>query len=435
MFAQALSHRLDRRGIHYGWLVAALTFLVMLTTSAALGLPGAFLKPLTKEMGWNTDQISSILAFRFVLFGLMAPFSAILMERFGVRNVVCTALALIAGGMALATVSTELWQLFLAWGLMLGVGSGLTALVLAALVANRWFSARRGLVVGLLTASSATGQLAFLPFAAWLIEHMGWRVAVLPVLAACAVLAVLVLAFMRNRPSDVGLAAFGEVPVNVAPAPAAPPAPLTLRGPFIVLREAMRIRTFWVLAGTFFICGLSTNGLIQTHFISLCGDFGMGPVPAASALAMMGAFDFVGTILSGWLSDRYDSRKLLCWYYALRGLSLFWLPHSTFTLYGLSVFAMFYGLDWIATVPPTVKLAGTAFGRERAPMVFGWIFAAHQVGAATAAFGAGLSRTLLLTYTPALYAAGTACLVAALLALMVRRTAQQGGPATQPAKA
>ncbi|AGW93627.1 MFS transporter [Cupriavidus sp. DF5525] len=434
MFAQALSSRLDRRGIHYAWLVAALTFLVMLTTSAALGLPGAFLTPLTREMGWNTDQISSILAFRFALFGLMAPFSAILMERFGVRNVVCAALALIAGGMALATVSTELWQLFIAWGLMLGVGSGMTALVLAAVVANRWFSARRGLVIGILTASAATGQLAFLPVAAWLIEHMGWRVAVIPVLVACAALALLVLGLMRNRPADVGLAAFGEVPA-AAPVPStpAPVPPFTLRGPFTVLRDAARTQTFWILAGTFFICGLSTNGLIQTHFIALCGDFGMGPVPAASALAMMGAFDFIGTILSGWLSDRYDSRKLLFWYYGLRGLSLFWLPHSTFTLYGLSVFAMFYGLDWIATVPPTVKLAATAFGRERAPMVFGWIFAAHQIGAAVAAFGAGMSRTLLLTYTPALYAAGAACMVAALLALMVSRS--RAAAATEPARA
>ncbi|PZX26038.1 transporter, Major facilitator superfamily MFS_1 [Cupriavidus phytorum] len=434
MFAHALSRRLDRRGIHYAWLIAALTFLVMLTTSAALGLPGAFLQPLSREMGWNTDQISSILAFRFALFGLMAPFSALLMDRFGVRNVVCAALALIAGGMALATVSTELWQLFVAWGLMLGVGSGLTALVLAAIVANRWFSARRGLVMGILTASAATGQLAFLPVAAWLIEHMGWRVAVLPVLVACAALALLVFGLMRSRPADVGLAAFGEVPASAPVPPAPQPAtPFALSGPFRVLRDASRTQAFWVLAGTFFICGLSTNGLIQTHFIALCGDFGMGPVPAASALAMMGAFDFVGTILSGWLSDRYDSRKLLFWYYALRGLSLFWLPHSTFTLYGLSIFAMFYGLDWIATVPPTVKLAATAFGRERAPMVFGWIFAAHQIGAAVAAFGAGLSRTLLLTYTPALYAAGAACLVAALMALMVSR--QRAVTATEAARA
>jgi sugar phosphate permease len=436
MFAQLLSSRLDRRDIHYAWLVATLSFLVMLTTSAALGLPGAFLNPLSREHGWNTDQISSILAVRFALFGLMAPFSAMLIERFGVRNVVTAALALIAAGMGLATVVTELWQLFIAWGLMLGVGSGLTALVLAAVVANRWFSARRGLVIGILTASAATGQLAFLPFAAWLIENMGWRVAVLPVLIACALLAVLVWCFMRDRPSDVGLAPYGEEPRHVAPQPARAPAPFTLRGPFVALREAARNRVFWVLAGTFFICGLSTNGLIQTHFIPLCGDFGMGAVPAASVLAMMGAFDFVGTILSGWLSDRYDNRKLLFWYYALRGLSLFWLPHSTFTLYGLSIFAMFYGLDWIATVPPTVKLAASTFGKERAAMVFGWIFAAHQLGAAVAAFGAGLTRTLLLTYTPALYVAGAACLVAALLALAARPSNKVPAVApVQPAQA
>jgi len=432
MFAQTLSSQLDRRGIHYAWIVAAITFSVMLTTAAALGLPGAFLKPLTSEMGWSTDQVSSILAFRFALFGLMAPFSALLMERFGIRNVVCVALALIAGSMAMATMATQLWQLFVAWGLMLGIGSGMTAMVLAALVASRWFTARRGLVIGMLTASSATGQLAFLPVAAWLIEHMGWRFAVLPVLASCAVLAVLVFALMRNRPADVGLTPFGELP-GTAPAAAAPATPLTLRGPFMVLRDAARTQTFWILAGTFFICGLSTNGLIQTHFISLCADFGMSAVPAASALAMMGAFDFVGTILSGWLSDRYDNRKLLFWYYVLRGLSLFWLPHSEFTLYGLSVFAMFYGLDWVATVPPTIKLAGSVFGRERAAMVFGWVFAAHQIGAATAAFGAGLSRTAWLTYAPALYVAGGACLVAGLLALMVRRPAPQTGNAAPQA--
>jgi len=435
MFAQALSSRLAWRGIHYAWIVAAVTFCVMLTTAAALGLPGAFLKPLTSEMGWSTDQVSSILAFRFALFGLMAPFSALLMDRFGIRNVVCVALALIAGSMAVATVATQLWQLFIAWGLMLGIGSGMTAMVLAALVANRWFTARRGLVIGLLTASSATGQLAFLPVAAWLIEHMGWRFAVLPVLASCGTLAVLVFSLMRNRPADVGLAPFGELP-GAAPAPAAAATPLTLRGPFVVLREAARTQTFWILAGTFFICGLSTNGLIQTHFIALCADFGMSAVPAASALAMMGAFDFVGTILSGWLSDRYDNRKLLFWYYAMRGLSLFWLPHSEFTLYGLSVFAMFYGLDWVATVPPTIKLASSTFGRERAAMVFGWVFAAHQIGAATAAFGAGLSRTAWLTYAPALYVAGGSCIVAGLLALMARRPAPQaGGAAPQAAGA
>ena len=206
-----------------------------------------------------------------------------------------------------------------------------------------------------------------------------------------------------------------------APADAGRPPADNFWAPFTVLREAARNRTFWILAGTFFICGLSTNGLVQTHFISLCGDNGLTAVPAASVLSMMGAFDLVGTTLSGYLSDRYDNRKLLFWYYGLRGLSLFWLPYSTFTLYGLSMFALFYGLDWIATVPPTVKLAAQAFGKERAGLVFGWVFAAHQLGAAVAAYGAGLTRTLLLTYNPALFAAGAACLVAAVGARDSRR--------------
>ncbi|HEV7856518.1 MAG TPA: MFS transporter [Herminiimonas sp.] len=423
MFAQVLSTWLHRKGLHFSWIVVAITFLTMLTSAAALGLPGVLLQPLSKEFGWNTDQISSALAIRFILFGLIGPFAAIFMERFGLRNVICLALTLVAACMALSTQMTQLWHLFLLWGLVLGVGTGMTALVLGAVVANRWFETRRGLVIGILTASSATGQLIFLPIAAWLIEHHGWRMAVIPVFISCALVAVLVFLFIRNRPHELGLIAYGADPNTVLPVvPSA--THMTMWEPLRVLASVSRNRTFWVLAGTFFICGLSTSGLIQTHFISLCGDNGLAAVPAAGVLAMMGAFDFVGTILSGWLSDRYDNRKLLFWYYGLRGLSLFWLPHSAFTLYGLSLFALFYGLDWIATVPPTVKLAGAAFGRERAGMIFGWIFAAHQLGSAVAAYGAGLTRTLLLTYTPALYAAGGACLFAALIIFMIRRQAQ-----------
>jgi sugar phosphate permease len=421
MFAQSLSNWLQRRGLHFSWVIVALTFLTALSSSAALGLPGALLQPLSKEFGWDVEQISSALAVRFALFGLMGPFAAILMERFGLRNVVVTALTLVAAGMALATQMTQFWHLVLFWGVMLGVGSGMTALVLSAVVSNRWFDSHRGLVVGILTASSATGQLIFLPVAAWMIERFGWRLAVMPVLIACAVMAVAVYLLMRNRPGDVGLAPYGAAPGT--PVAAAPAMRVTFATPFKILAEAARSRVFWILAATFFICGLSTNGLIQTHFISLCGDAGLGPVPAASVLAMMGAFDLVGTIASGWLSDRYDNRKLLFMYYGLRGLSLLWLPYSEFTLYGLSMFAMFYGLDWIATVPPTVRLAGATFGKEKAGMVFGWIFAAHQLGAAVAAYGAGRIRTLLLTYDPALFAAGAACLVAAAMILLVRKPA------------
>jgi sugar phosphate permease len=422
MLAQTFSTALGRRGIHYGWVVAGVTFFAMLTTSAALGLPGAMLRPISAEFGWTTDELSSVFAVRFALFGLMGPFSALFITRFGLRRIMVVAAGLIGLAMALATGITQLWQLFVLWGLVLGFGTGLTALVLGAMVANRWFSAHRGLVVGLFAASTATGQLIFLPVAAWIIEHHGWRYAVLPVLCACLVAAALSTLFMRDRPRDLGLRAYGEPEGTPQDLPAAP-APLDFSGPFKVLAGVARNRVFWVLAASFFICGLSTNGLVQTHFISLCGDYGLAAVPAASVLAMMGAFDLVGTTLSGYLSDRFDNRKLLFWYYGLRGLSLAWLPFSTFTLYGLSLFAMFYGLDWIATVPPTVKLAGQAFGKENAGQVFGWIFAAHQLGAAVAAYGAGLTRTLLLTYTPALFTAAAACLLAAVLVMSLRRPA------------
>jgi predicted MFS family arabinose efflux permease len=420
MFALSLSNWLGRRGLHYSWVIVAVTFLTGLTSSAALGLPGALLQPLATEFGWDVEQISSALAVRFVLFGLMGPFAAILMERFGLRHVVVTALTLVAAGMAMATQMTQFWHLVLFWGIMLGIGSGMTALVLSAIVSNRWFDSHRGLVVGMLTASSATGQLVFLPVGAWLIERFGWRMAVIPVFAACALAAVLVLLLMRNRPNELGLTPYGAAP-GTEVAPLAPPMHVTFATPFKVLASVAGNRVFWILFGTFFICGLSTNGLIQTHFISLCGDAGLAAVPAASVLAMMGAFDLVGTIGSGWLSDRYDNRKLLFIYYGLRGLSLFWLPYSEFTFYGLSLFAMFYGLDWIATVPPTVRLVASTFGKERAGMVFGWVFAGHQLGAAVAAWGAGRVRTMMLTYNPALFAAGAACLIAAGVILLIRR--------------
>lgn len=420
MLAQLTSNALGRRGIHYGWVVAGVTFLAMLTTSAALGLPGAMLQPLSREFGWTTDELASVFAVRFALFGLLGPFAALFIARFGLSRIMMVAASFIAVAMGLATLVTQLWQLALLWGLVLGCGTGLTALVLGAMVANRWFTRNRGLVVGLFAASTATGQLIFLPAAAWIIENLGWRYAVLPIVVACILVAALAWLFVRNQPSDLGLRPFGEPEDTPLEAPL-PPAPLNFLAPFTTLAEAARHRTFWVLAASFFICGLSTNGLVQTHFISLCSDNGLAAVPAASVLAMMGAFDLVGTTLSGYLSDRYDNRKLLFWYYALRGLSLFWLPFSTFTLYGLSLFAMFYGLDWIATVPPTVKLAAQAFGKEKAGLVFGWVFAAHQLGAAAAAYGAGLTRTLLLTYNPALFAAGAACLVAAVLVMRIRR--------------
>lgn len=416
MLATRLAARLERLGIHYAWAVAAITFVAMLVTSAALGMPGALLQPMVREFGWSTAELSGVFATRFALYGLLGPFAAVVLLRYGVSRVVAFATALIAAALVLGTRMHDITQAFALWGLALGVGSGLTAMVLGATVVNRWFVRRRGLVMGLLAASSATGQLMFLPLAAWLIEHHGWRVALLPVVAACAVVSVLALLFVADSPHALGLQPYGAAP---GAAPVAAPARADWGLPFRTLAEAVRVPTFWVLAGTFFICGLSTNGLVQTHFISLCGDHGLGEVPAASVLSMMGACDLVGTTLSGYLSDRFDNRKLLFCYYGLRGLSLLWLPYLQFTLSGLALFAVFYGLDWIATVPPTVKLAGARFGAERAGLVFGWVFAAHQLGAATAAYGAGLMRSLLDTYSPALVVAGVACLAAAAAVLLI----------------
>lgn len=433
MLAASLNEVLSKRRIHYAWVALALTFLAMLISAASLGIPGVLLTPLGAEYGWNTGQISSALALRFVLYGLTGPFSAILVVRYGIRNVVWVALALIAAGLACATLATQLWHLVLFWGLMLGFGSGMIALVLGTVVANRWFEQRRGLILGLLTASSATGQLVFLPGAAWLVEHYGWRYALIPLGVSCFAIATLFFLFMPEHPQSIGLRAWGADQST----PVAAPQPAYMGSfwqPLTTLRSVLGERAFWILAGTFFICGLSTNGLIQTHFVSLCGDNGVGPVPAAGVLAVIGACDFVGTIGSGWLSDRFDSRKLLFWYYGLRGLSLLWLPNSGYSLYGLTLFAVFYGLDWVATVPPTVRLSSAAFGKDRTPMIFGWIFAAHQVGAAAAAFGAGYIRTLLLTYSPALYVAGGTCLLAAAACMILKRERSESArPSQQPA--
>lgn len=420
MISTALALRFRARGWHYGWVVVAATFLTMLSVAGAVGAPGVFIRPLQEEYGWSAADISGALAIRFLLFGGMGPFAAAFMNRFGVRRMVLISLAIIVGGLLLSMGMAHLWQLVLLWGVVIGVGTGLTAMVLGATIATRWFVARRGLVMGMLAASTATGQLVFLPLLAGMTDAMGWRAAALLVCGALGIAAIAVLALMRDRPGDMGLAPYGGAEAD---APAAPPASLgaLLLNPLRVLRDVSGDGVFWILFFSFFICGASTNGLVQTHFIAMCGDYGLAAVGAASMLAMMGLFDFAGTLGSGWLSDRFDNRWLLFVYYGLRGLSLLYLPFSDFSLYSLSIFAAFYGLDWVATVPPTVKLTAQRFGAERTNIVFGWIFMGHQLGAASAAMGGGLSRTLWQSYMPAFIGAGLLCLGAALLVLMIGR--------------
>src|ERR1700743_3227064 len=374
MISTWLSAALARRNVPYGWGVVGGTFLTALVSAGAVGAPGVFIVPLQKEFGWSTAEISSALSIRFMLFGLMAPFAAALMNRYGLRNVTLSALMIVASALVLSLAMTQVWQLVLLWGVVVGIGTGMTALVLGATVAARWFTARRGLVVGILTASSATGQLVFLPLLASVTDHMGWRVGLGMMCGMLGVAAFAVLMVMRDRPGDVGLRPFGDLGTQPLPAPPSNKTPI-MAAALGTLRDASKSRAFWVLFATFFICGASTNGLVQVHLIPMCLDYGIPQVTAASLLAAMGIFDFFGPIASGWLSDRFDNRFLLFWYYGLRGLSLVSLPFTNFSFYGLSLFAMFYGLDWIATVPPTVRLTAQRFGSGRAQLVFGWGFA------------------------------------------------------------
>jgi MFS family permease len=420
MISNWLAAELSRRNIHYGWVMVGVTFFTALISAGTVGAPGVFIVPLQHEFGWSTAEISSALSIRFILFGLMAPFAAALLNRYGLRNMALLAQLIVVSALVGSLAMTKVWQLMLLWGVVIGIGTGMTALVLGATVATRWFVARRGLVVGILTASVATGQLVFLPLLAHLTDRFGWRIALGLICVMLVVSAFAVLLLMRDRPGDLGLRPFGDTGTEPLPVPPPNTAPI-MAAALGTLRDASKTRAFWILFATFFICGASTNGLVQVHLIPMCLDFGIPQVQAAGLLAAMGVFDFFGTIMSGWLSDRYDNRWLLFWYYGLRGLSLVFLPFTDFSFYGLSLFAMFYGLDWIATVPPTVRLTAQRFGAERANLVFGWVFAGHQLGAGTAAFGAGLSRTLLATYLPAFFVAGALCVIAAVIVLAISR--------------
>lgn len=405
-------------GVHYGWIVVLLTFVTLLVSAGIRSMPSILLLPFEKEFGWSRGGISSVISIGIFLYGLVGPFSAALLQRFGIRRMVVLSLILLAVSLSLTPLMTALWQYEILWGLVSGLATGMMANVLGVTVSNQWFVKRKGLVVGMLTASAATGQLLFLPLLAKITVEFGWRNAVYAAVAAIAVVLVAVAVWMRNHPYDVGAAPYGTDEI-------VKPAAFTgnlLLSPLLALRSALRSPTFWMLAGTFFFCGFSTNGLIGTHLISACGDHGIPEVMAAGLLALMGLFDLVGTTLSGWLSDRLDSRKLLFWYYGLRGLSLLFLPYALdMNPLMLFIFSIFYGLDWIATVPPTVKLTTQEFGKEKAGMMFGWIVVAHQLGASTAAYSAGVMRDLLGSYTAAFIAAGFVCLFAALMAIRISK--------------
>ncbi|WP_089010317.1 MFS transporter [Micromonospora viridifaciens] len=419
---------MTRHRLHPAWLVAAVAFVALVGAAGFRATPSVLLHPLHAEFGWPLATISAAVSVNLMLYGLTAPFAAALMDRFGIRRVVAGALLLVALGSGLTVGMTTSWQLILCWGVLVGLGTGSMALAFVATVTGRWFVHRRGLVTGVLTAGGAAGQLIFLPLLAVLVRDHGWRMAALVVAVAALAVVPLVVWLLREHPADLGLPAYGAAEV-VPPTPPAGGAAARAVG---TLAAAARTRPFWLLAAGFAICGATTNGLVGTHFVPAAHDHGMPETTAAGLLALVGVFDIVGTVASGWLTDRVDSRLLLGAYYALRGASLLVLPglFAGTTEPSMLVFVVFYGLDWVATVPPTVALCREHFGVSGA-VVFGWVFAAHQVGAAVAATGAGLVRDQLGDYAVAWYAAGTLSIGAAGLSLLLRRPSGEA-PVARP---
>ena len=410
---------MSRTRINYAWIVVAVIFLVLLAAAGIRATPSVLILPLEHEFGWSRTTISMVISLNIALYGLIGPFSAAAMQRYGIRPMVLGALALLDVGTFASTMMSMPWHMMLAWGVLVGAGSGVAANTLAATIVGRWFEARRGLAMGLLTASAATGQMVFLPLMAYMVDHVGWRAVAFMVAAIAALAIPLVALLLPERPQDIGLRTYGSSAPIQAEARVETKNPLTIA--FAALGKAMRIRDFWLLFFSFFICGMSTNGYIGSHFIAMCGDFGILAVGGASILATMGMLDLIGTTLSGWLSDRFNARVLLFWYYGLRGIALIFLPHAFgLAYYGLPIFAVIYGLDWIATVPPTVRLANDVFGKLAAPIVFGWIVAGHQLGAASATMLAGYLRNSLGSYNLSSMLMGAACLVAAVMVLRIK---------------
>ena len=408
------------RRFHPAWIAFTVTFFTLVATAGFRSAPSVLIVPLEDAFGWSRDQISLAISVNVLLYGLTAPFAAALMERFTVRKVVMAALTTVSTGAFLTTFVHAPWQLVLTWGVIVGVGTGSMALVFAATVANRWFVKRRGLVTGALTAAAATGQLVFLPGLTALSEDHGWRSIGLTIGSASLLMVPFIYFFLREKPADVGLLPYG------APTDWQPPLKPSMsagRLAVVTLKEASVHKDFWYLFGTFFVCGLSTSGLIGTHFIPAAHDHGMAEVVAASLLALIGVFDVMGTLASGWLTDKFDPRKLLFFYYGLRGLSLFLLPSILFSTMHPStlVFIIFYGLDWVATVPPTIMLCRTVLGPDRGTVIYGWVFAAHQIGGSIAALGAAILRVKLGDYAAAFYISGALCLLSSVAVLQIAK--------------
>jgi sugar phosphate permease len=402
---------------HYGWVVVAVTFVVILITAGVRAAPGVLIVPLEEEFHWSRATISFAVGVNLLLYGAIGPFAAAVMERFGVRRTMCLSLVATAAAVAASPLMREAWQLVLLWGVVVGIACGFVGAYLAAFIAARWFHQRRGLVIGVLTAANAAGQLVFLPSLAALVIEAGWRVMAMTLGAVTLVFVPLLIVLMRERPEALGLAQYGD-PRGPQPVPAPQGNPVAIA--FRALADGARQRDFWLIAGGYFVCGASTNGLIGTHLIPACVDHGLTEIVGAGLLAATGVFSFIGGTVSGWLSDRFDNRWMLFWYYGLRGLSLLYLPFAfDMSFYGLSLFMVFYGLDWIAGVPPTVRLLSRVVGSERTGIMVAWITVIHQVGGAGAAYLGGLLRISYGSYLEAFMLSGLLCILAALMVLFI----------------
>ncbi|MBT2603893.1 MFS transporter [Bacillus sp. ISL-53] len=407
--------------IHYSWVILIITFFSIIVAGIVRSSSGVFIVPFENEFGWDRSVISLAFAISLFLYGLSGPFMAALIEVLGLKKMMVLAMSTLLAGVLLTFFMQHEWQLILIWGIIIGLGSGVFLTVLSPYVANRWFEKRRGLAIGILTASTATGQLILLPVLAIIIENYSWRWAIGLILILSLIMLAIILLFMKNNPKEVGTLPYGLAEEKQEAVTVQNKNPIAMA--FQSLIEAVRVKEFWLLAGSFFICGLSTSGLIGTHFISYCISFGLPVVTAASLLSFMGIFDLIGTTVSGWLSDRFDNRWLLFWYYALRGASLVLLPFALNegSIGLLIIFSVFYGLDWIATVPPTISISRQVFGMEKSGIVYGWIFAAHQVGAAVAAYGGGLIFKIFNSYTWAFFLAGIFCLLGSLFVILIKK--------------
>ena len=422
MIALKLERVLAEKGIHYAWFMAFISFVLLMFSSSAMSTPAILMLPIIDAFDWSITDISAIIGALFIIVAVAAPFGTAFMLRLGLTKIVVTSCALLIAGLGLTTFAFEKWHLFFSMGMVLGLASGILGLGFAATVATRWFVEKRGLVLGILAASWAAGQIMLIPFIAWIVSNFDWQYGVIPGVTGAGVCLLLFIFFGKNWPSDLSLMPYGaETNPNIAKTEQGEN---PVKKSFAVLFNCSKHPGFWILSSTFFICGFTSNGLVSQHFIPFCADNNVGIIVASSYLATIGLFNFIGSIGSGWLADKFDNYKLLATFYGVRGLSLVYLPFSSLDVFYLTLWAIFFGLDFIATIPPTGRFCSKFFGSIDGPIAFAWIFSIHQIGAASAAYGAGRARYIFLTYEPVFLLAGIACFIATLLLLGFRLTSQ-----------